>query len=278
MDAWTEIAEDIRVRRSRAYAMNTLVLLSPGRAVLVDAGVLPSELDDLAGAVRGRAVALAISHDHWDHVLGRAWWPDAPVAAHAGLGAALRRNAEAIFREASACVEQNGETWTRLFEPFEATHPLAGDEEIALGPWRLVARESPGHCDTQVTFHLEERRLLFAGDMLSDRETPWLDRGPAAYHATLRGLEALVAGGGVEILVPGHGTIAFGRDEALARVRRDLAYLDALVAGVRASRAAGLGLEQAQERLAAMAYVGKGGEMDPVHRDNVRFAWEAEPR
>src|ERR1051326_8271963 len=49
MSAWTEVAPGVRVRTSRCYAMNTLVAEAQGHALVVDPGVLPSELDELAG-------------------------------------------------------------------------------------------------------------------------------------------------------------------------------------------------------------------------------------
>src|SRR6266581_2477635 len=90
--SWTDLGEGLRVRQSRAYRMNTLVLLDPRHTVIVDPGVLPSELDDLAATVSDRRpaeVTLVFSHAHWDHVLGRPWWPRASTLAHAGLAAEL---------------------------------------------------------------------------------------------------------------------------------------------------------------------------------------------
>ena len=281
MSPWTDVAHDIRVRESRAYRMNTALLLDPAHAVLVDPGVLPSELDAIAVAVRTaapRAVTLVFTHAHWDHVLGRPWWPEAATVGHADLGVALARERETILREAAGCARGRGEEWTRGFEPFVPDVIVRGEATHACGPWRLVLREAPGHSDTQLTIHLPERRLLIAGDMLSDIEVPWLDREPAAYRATLEVLLAMSEGGAIETLVPGHGSVARGAESVLERVRRDLGYLAALESGARAARVAGLTLEEAQARLAAMDYLGKGAAypMDDVHRENVRFAWDAE--
>jgi hydroxyacylglutathione hydrolase len=279
VNPWTDLGGGVLVRQSRAFAMNSGVLLDRERAVLVDPGVLPSELDDLARAVRdtgARVVTLVLTHSHWDHVLGRAWWPAADTVGHARLGAELRRDAADHLREAAAEARRHGEDWSRGFEPFEADVAVEGGRALALGPWRLALRAAPGHCESAMTVHLPDRALLFAGDLLSDREIPWLDREPAAYRATLLGLLALAEAGGIGTLVPGHGAIADGA-EAFARIRRDLGYLDALESGVADARRAGLVLAQARERLAALDYTGKGAPypMDDVHRENVRFAWEA---
>jgi len=277
--SWSELADGIRVRQSTQYWMNSVLLAGAGHAVLVDPGVLPGELDDLAAAVLGTGathVTLVFTHGHWDHVLGRPWWPHAATVGHAGLGAELARDRDAILKEAVDHAAGAGETWRRGFEPFEPGTPVRGETRLDLGPFALVAREAPGHCDTQITLHLPERRLLFAGDMLSDLEIPWLDRETGAYRGTLASLLSLAEDGAVETLVPGHGAVARGRAAVLGRLRRDLRYLDELDAGVRAARAAGLGLDETQARLAGMDYTGKGAAypMDEVHRGNVRIAWE----
>jgi glyoxylase-like metal-dependent hydrolase (beta-lactamase superfamily II) len=283
MTAWTDLGGGVLLRQCRAFRMNSALLLDRAHAVLVDPGVLPSELDELAARVRGAApdaVTLVFTHAHWDHVIGRAWWPGARTAGHPLLGAELQRDAEAILADAVRFAGEHGETWSAGFTPF-APDVAAGDgHELTAGPWRLVLREAPGHCDSQVTIHLPERRLLFAADLLSDLEIPWLDRAPAVFRRTLERLAALVTGGAVETLVPGHGTVAHGAQAALERVRRDLGYLDALETGVLEARRAGLTREETQARLAALDYLGKGAAypMDDVHRENVRITWESAAR
>ncbi len=276
---WTDLGHGIRIRQSSQYWMNSTLLAGQGHAVLVDPGVLPHELDDIAAAVRetrAERVTLVFTHAHWDHVLGRPWWPWAATVGHARLGAELARVRDAILREAVEHAAGADERWERGFEPFEPDTPVSGERTLALGPFEAIARESPGHCDSQVTLHLPALGLLLAGDMLSDLEIPWLDREPDAYRRTLAALLRLAEDGAFEILIPGHGAIGHGRAAVLARLRRDLGYLAALEEGVRAARAAGLGLEATQERLAAMEYTGKGAAypMDDVHRGNVRIAWE----
>ena len=279
MTAWTDLGGGVRVRQSRVFRMNSALLLDREHAVLVDPGVLPSELDDLAAVVREarpRALTLVFTHSHWDHVLGRPWWPQAGSVGQAGLGAELRRDAAAILAEACGHAARFGEAWSHGFQPFEPDLTVEGERSLALGPWRLVLREARGHCDSQITVLLPDRGLLIAGDLLSDLEIPWLDRKPAAYGATLRGLLRLAEGGGIATLVPGHGTIASG-PEALERIHRDLGYLDALESGVRNAHRAGHSPEETQARLAAMDYPGKGAAypMDDVHRENVRITWES---
>ncbi len=279
MDAWTELGDGIHIRESRAFRMNSAVMVAEDHAVLVDPGVLPSELDDIdafisrAGAARA---TLIFTHDHWDHVLGRPWWPAAETLAHDGFAPAVARDAERITREAARCAAAHGETWERGFQPFAPTHAVSGLHFAPVGAFRMVFRDAPGHCPTQLTVHLPDEHLLFAADMLSDIEIPMLDGPVAIYTRTLQGLAPLIEGGAIETLVPGHGGIARGV-EVRDRLNRDLLYLETLETRVRACRAAGLDLAATQASLAEMEYTGKDAaySMTSVHSDNVRFAWES---
>jgi glyoxylase-like metal-dependent hydrolase (beta-lactamase superfamily II) len=280
--AWTDLGDGISVRQSAAYRMNSVLLSHPEHALIVDPGVLPSELDDLARAAaagRPAALTLVFTHGDWDHVLGRPWWPGADRVGHDRLAGELKERRDSILAAAGEAAAAAGERWEKGFEAFRPTLEVSGLHFTRIGPWRVVFRDAFGHSASMLSLHLPERRLLIAGDMLSDIEIPMLGQPLELYRRTLLELVPLVEGGAIEVVVPGHGSIARGAAEALARIRRDLGYLDQLARGVRAARAAGLSLERTLERLDAMDYLGKGAaySMTPSHHDNVRRVYEEPP-
>ena len=69
-------------------------------------------------------------------------------------------------------------------------------------PLRLI--HTPGHTVDHTALYLPQGKILWAGDMLSDLELPLVE-DVRAYEATLAELAAL----DVDILVPGHGAVAF---------------------------------------------------------------------
>lgn len=277
--AWTDLGDGVRVRRSRAFAMNSVLLLDPEHTVVVDPGVLPSELDDLARTVEATApgaVTLFFTHAHWDHVLGRPWWPRATTLAHDRFAAEVRREREAILADAVRLATTHGERWERGFMPFPPDVAVSGLRFLRLDPWRLVLRDAPGHSASQLTCHVTDLGLLIAADMLSDIEPPILDGPCAPYRETLEALRVLAEHDAIETLIPGHGAVAEGRAAVLARFRADLDYLGALERGARDAIERGLPLESAQETLAAMDYTGRGSGITPTaafHRENIRFAY-----
>jgi len=279
-DAWTDLGDGILVRQSKAFAMNSVVLANTEHTILVDPGIMPSEMDDLAGLVREAEpgeTTLFFTHAHWDHVLGRPWWPKAKTLAHDRFAAEVKAERASILADIENLAEEHGERWTKGFEPFAPDLAVSGLKFLPLGPWRLVLRDAPGHSSSQLSCHLADHSLLLAADMLSDIEPPILDGPCAPYRATLEALQLLAQNGAIETLIPGHGSIARGREAVLARFRTDLVYLDTLERGVREAKTKGQSLEAVQQALAAMDYTAKHSAPEwvgPFHKENIRFAYE----
>ena len=123
MSAWTDLHANVRTRTSKCYEMNSLFVSADDHVLLVDPGVLPSELDELAAAAQGVSpkfdrVSLALSHPHWDHVLGMPWFPGATTFAHVGFGDELLRDEAAIRTSATAGLAAHGETLPHEFQAY----------------------------------------------------------------------------------------------------------------------------------------------------------------
>ena len=282
MSAWSEPVPGVRVRTSRCYAMNSVLLAAEAQALLIDAGVLPSELADIAASVAAVAprfedVALAFTHPHWDHVLALPWFPGATTFAHAGFHDELDRDAATIAADAEKWIRESGETPPQPFRPFKPSLTARGTALLTLGPFDVVTYDTPGHSGSHLALWLPAHGTLVAGDLLSDIEIPWLDAAPWVYRSSLKALHWLFEQEDVRLLVPGHGPVAYGRVNGYRRLLRDMDYLLHLEHGVGEAWKRGWSLEETRAELARMNYVGKDAEyaMNDVHAENVRFAWQA---
>ncbi len=276
---WTDLEDGVLVRRSRLFHMNSVVLADDDHTVLVDPGVLPTELDEIAalvGELRPRAITLVLTHAHWDHVLGRPWWPKARTLAHDRFAEALRDGLAHARGEAERYAAEAGERWQAPLEAFRPDDTVSGQRFLTLGRWRIVFRDAPGHDDSQLTLHLPEGRLLLAADMLSDVEIPTLSRPPDAYVRTLETLAPLAGGGAIDRLVPGHGSIASGADEVRARIARDLEYLRRLSAEVAALRERGLDRDAVAAAIPLWDDIERHADyaMAELHRENAGHAFD----
>ncbi len=231
-----QVAEGVLIHESEFCQSNAVVV--PGRAgvLLIDAGVQGHEMACLANDLSdaGQPVVAGFStHPHWDHLLWHARFGAAPRYGTARCAATVRERLSdpgAKARIAAGLIPPD------IVEhvPLDLLGLITGlPAETAQIPWdgpgiRIIEHQAhaPGHA----ALLIEERRVLVAGDMLSDVMIPLLDlNGPADpiedYLAALRLLEGVADD--VDVLIPGHGSV--GRaDQVQPRIDQDRAYVAAM--------------------------------------------------
>ncbi len=228
-----QVAEGVLIHRSELLENNTVVVHGSDGVLLVDAGITGAEMTCLADDLRelGRPVVAGFStHPDWDHVL----W-------HAGLGEAPRYGTARCAAFLRDVLSEPG--WkARVAEGLPPE--IAEDTPLALYglvtglpagttrlPWdgpgvRII--EHTAHAPGHAALLIEERRVLVAGDMLSDVFVPMLDDTGDPIEDYLAGLGALEGvADDVDVLVPGHGSVARG-EEVHARIGLDRAYVEDL--------------------------------------------------
>jgi glyoxylase-like metal-dependent hydrolase (beta-lactamase superfamily II) len=220
-----EVADGVWVRPSAWVWSNTTVVRVEDGLVLVDPGIDGAELDGLADDLDrlGRPVVAGFStHPHWDHLLWHPRFGDVPryaTAACARLAGEGRERGQKMAAESAAGI------------PLELLGLVTAVPADGGGvPGELIEHE--GHAAGHAAVLLADRGVLLAGDMLSDTLVPMLglprpDR-VEVYAGALDRLGA--AAGQVEVVVPGHGTVARG-PEVAARLAVDRAYVEALGRG-----------------------------------------------
>lgn len=217
---------------SGIWQTNTTVLWAGARCVVVDPAYFPRELDAIAAraAQLGGAAAVVFTHGHWDHVLGHARFPDAPVHLSAVLARAIAHNDP----RAARYLDEAREFDARWYVPRPEGHrwpdalaPVEHGAALALAGLELRALHLPGHSPEGLGLHCPDADALLVGDYLSPCEIPFVD-DLAAYRATLDDLARLLtARDAPALVVPGHGP-RLTRDEALALADEDRSYLEAL--------------------------------------------------
>jgi glyoxylase-like metal-dependent hydrolase (beta-lactamase superfamily II) len=203
--------------------------------LLIDPGVQGHEMACLANdlSASGQTVVAGFStHPHWDHLLWHARLGAAPRYGTARCAATARDRLSGAGAKARIAELMPPDIAGQV--PLDLLGLITGlPAETARIPWdgpqvRIVEHQAhaPGHA----ALLIEERRVLVAGDMLSDVLIPMLDLNDTAdpiedYLAALRLLEGVA--GDVDVLVPGHGSIG-GADQVHERIGQDRAYVHAL--------------------------------------------------
>ncbi|HVA91653.1 MAG TPA: MBL fold metallo-hydrolase [Chloroflexota bacterium] len=180
----------------------------PDGCVVIDPGPADhGHLDRVRalGARRGGVRLILLTHSHHDHVAGAALLRD-------------RTGARIL-------------AFSRERVP-EADSLLADQAVISLGDQSLVALHTPGHSADHLCFHLPQRGVLFAGDLVAGTGTVFIappDGDLAQYLASLR----LVLKLSLRRVFPGHGPTVthparLFREYLVHRAEREVQTLAAL--------------------------------------------------
>jgi glyoxylase-like metal-dependent hydrolase (beta-lactamase superfamily II) len=221
----SEVADGVWVRQSEWVWTNSIVLRAEAGLILVDPGIHGRELEGLADDVEALGIPVVAgfsTHPHFDHLLWHPRFGDVPrYATAAGARVATDRREQA---RAGAAEETDGVPLDLVAQ----VAPLPADG----GPLPGELIEHRAHARGHAAILLADRRVLIAGDMLSDVLIPLFDSTQedqlGAYEEALDLLAPATAA--VDIVVPGHGAIAED-PEIAARLAADRAYVDALGGG-----------------------------------------------
>jgi glyoxylase-like metal-dependent hydrolase (beta-lactamase superfamily II) len=252
--------------RSRVSVTNSGVWLEEGVACLIDPGNTTDEVAQIAAFVQKQEVRtthVVLTHAHWDHALGVQAFPGVPVVAHANYLGEIERDGEVTLRflVKNKLVDAAAFAFPRPDVVVYGEMALPGQ-----GPaLRLIP--TPGHSADHLSIYDPRSGALWAGDMLSDMEIPYVISSLADYERTLAHLSAL----DVRALVPGHGHPTCDPAEVQRRLRADTEYLAALRAGVEAALHDGSTIGETVARMAGL--IAPQPEMEGTHRLNVESAY-----
>ena len=229
-----QVAEGVLIHESEFIQSNAVVVQGRAGVLLIDPGIKGDEMAALAKDLHelGQPFVAGFStHPHWDHLLWHPKLGEAPRYGTARCAADIQdllSKADWKDQVAEALPPDIGEEI-----PLDLLGLITGlPAETTQIPWdgpgvRIIEHQAhaPGHA----ALFIEERRVLIAGDMLSDVLIPMLDLSAADpikdYLAALQLLEGVADG--VDVVIPGHGSVCKA-DQARARIKQDRAYVQAL--------------------------------------------------
>ena len=217
---------DAVVVTSRIWQTTCTAIRAGGEAMLVDSPYFPDELEALPALLDQAGfeiTALLATHADYDHLLGRAAFPQLALGVGESTAIRLRTEpgvAQKELRDADA--EHYVPRATPLSLGSYQSLPVPG--YVGLGGEELELHPAEGHTADGVAVFARWAGVLCVGDYLSDVEIPMV-HDLEEYRATLARLAPLVEA--AEAIVPGHGS-PHDRDTALRLLDEDLDYLDGL--------------------------------------------------
>lgn len=231
MKRWRKVA----VFTSYIWQINSTVVETKDHIYVFDPAYFPQEVEQIVRYVRDirqeRPVTLVFTHGDWDHIVGYKEFAEATVVAHEAIEEADRLSEQvqkaALFDGQYYIDRGHSLVVPKIDHPIPATQ--ATDDPIAF----LFADKgeiveylpTPGHTRDMMATYFPQEKVLVAGDMLSDREFPFIDDDSNAYLNSLLMLKRLVEAGKVELLVPGHGSCTTDPIEMKQRIKQDIDYI-----------------------------------------------------
>jgi glyoxylase-like metal-dependent hydrolase (beta-lactamase superfamily II) len=224
---WERVSASVGRLRLPGWDCTAGLVVGEDTALVVDAGSslaegarLRTEAQELAGH---RVTHLALTHPHFDHVLGAAAFAGAEVYGAVGLDAVF--GARLAREELRADAVGNGLPARAAEEAVDALvaprHLVSGEWTLDLGGGRqvLLANVGPGHTAHDLVVLVPgPPEVVFCGDLVEESGEPQAgpDAVPSHWPAALDRL--LDLGGEDALYVPGHGAVV---DAGFVRAQRD---------------------------------------------------------
>lgn len=222
----------MKIFQSCLWQTNSTLIEGQEECFLFDPGFYPLELAQIKESLPDKQLFVVYTHADWDHIAGFSEFSNGHTIGHHKIG------------ERKDPMEK-----VRAFDLqwYVARHKELGDlridEEIveetvqSFSDDTLLFLPIPGHTEDMMATFFLERKLVVAGDILSDLEFPFIFYSSREYIESLQGMKEKIIEHGIHTLVPGHGKPIFdSQKEILQRIDDDLEYLHQLAAGNKDAR------------------------------------------
>jgi glyoxylase-like metal-dependent hydrolase (beta-lactamase superfamily II) len=210
--------------KCRGLAMNTGIVHDGEHAALIDPALYPDEIDDITASCASRGLhveTVIVTHHHWDHVLGAVRFAPAKIVTQQSYIAQTALELDHTRSSIRRCYAAQGFASPEPFEPPMPDQTVEHITGLMVGDLRVQVFHTPGHARDHLSVYDAESCSLWAGDMLSDLEIPFVSDQLDAYERTLGMFTAM----DIRVLIPGHGSATADAGEIPARIAADRAYL-----------------------------------------------------
>ncbi|MFG2504359.1 MBL fold metallo-hydrolase [Streptomyces rubiginosohelvolus] len=224
---WERLGNGVGRRRLPGWDATVALVAGAEGVLLYDTGSTLREGVELrrqAEALLGRRVThIALSHPHFDHVLGTAAFAGVQVYGSAGLTTLLRDGEQALYGDAVRQGVPEDEAAGSADTLVVPHHEVHGERTLDLGGGRrvLLADLGPAHSSHDLAVVVPgsdgEPPVVLCGDLVEESGDPQAgpDAAPERWPAALGRL--LELGGEDALYVPGHGAVV---DAAFVRKQR----------------------------------------------------------
>ncbi|MEV3930278.1 MULTISPECIES: MBL fold metallo-hydrolase [unclassified Streptomyces] len=222
---WERLGNGTGRRRLPVWDATTALVAGADGALLYDTGATLREGVELRTQAEGllgrRVTHIALSHPHFDHVLGTAAFSGAAVYGAVGTAELLGRSAGELRADAVRHGMSEADAAAATDTLVAPRHQVSGEWTLDLGGGLqvLLANVGPGHSGHDLAVLVPGSPVVvLCGDLVEESGEPQAGRDAVPSHWPAA-LDRLLELGGEEALyVPGHGAVV---DAAFVRAQRD---------------------------------------------------------
>lgn len=221
--------EVITVFESEIYKTTSTVIQTEDCIIVVDPTLLSFEVEEIRQFVfnikENRPVYLIFTHSDWDHIVGAGAFPEAKVIASKAF--TLKNKAQIVEQVKEFDDQYYIERSTPVVYPNVDISITKDGEQLQIGQTTLTFYLAKGHTDDGI-FTIINSHIFIAGDYLSDIEFPFIYSSSSDYVKTLEKIDDILNKHHINMMIPGHGHVAYSKKEILKRKNDSLHYINSL--------------------------------------------------
>ncbi|WKA50196.1 MBL fold metallo-hydrolase [Planococcus liqunii] len=217
----------MKIFQSCLWQTNTTLIEGKEECFLFDPTYYPHELEHIKGALPDKPLNLIYTHADWDHIAGFSAFSYGHTIGHQQVKEQNDQLEKARSFDLEWYVARNKElNFPRIDEE------IVGETTKVVSDDTLYFLPIPGHTSDMMATFFVERKVVVAGDILSDLEFPFIFHSSRKYVKSLQKMKEKIMEHAIHTLIPGHGRpILNSQPEILQRIEDDLAYLHQIMSG-----------------------------------------------
>ena len=217
----------MKIFQSSLWQTNSTLIEGAKECFLFDPAYYPQELEKIKKALPDKPLNLIYTHADWDHIAGFSDFSYGYTIGHYKIGERKEQIEKAHSFDLQWYVERDNELeHPRIDQAIsEETIKLTSDDSLYFLP-------IPGHTSDMVATFFLNRKLVVAGDVLSNLKFPFVFHSSQKYIESLVMMKKKIKEYNIHTLIPGHGRpIVNSQLEIIKRIENDLDYLHQLKSG-----------------------------------------------
>jgi hydroxyacylglutathione hydrolase len=224
-------SKSLIIFESALFRTTTSLIIGENYILLIDPNWLPIELDFIEKTIQSLGENLEkyllFTHSDYDHIIGYGQFKGYKTIASKNF--VENNDKETILKQIEKFDDEYYVTRSYRIEYPTIEMAISGDNEsLKIGSDEYLFYQAKGHNQDGMLIFNPTKKILIAGDYLSNIEFPYIYDSVERYKQTLSKFEKIITQESLEILITGHGDYTTDSKEMITRIEESRAYITEL--------------------------------------------------